>query len=96
MLYKKAAELGNAYAQFNLAELYRTGRVTSKNPDKALYWYRRSADQGTVKAMRKLATIHDKGWLGQPVNKPLAREWARKADAAEARQRREATESDPA
>ena len=48
-----------------------------------------------MKAMRKLATIHDKGWLGQPVNKPLSREWGRKADAAEARQRREATESDP-
>ena len=52
--------------------------MTLKQPEKALYGYRKSADQDTPEAMKALSRIDTHGLLGQKVNTPLAREWAAK------------------
>ncbi|UZO03689.1 uncharacterized protein OCT59_024092 [Rhizophagus irregularis] len=53
-LYHKAAELGDSQAQYNLAFMYKNGYGTTKDFDKATYWYRKSADQGHEDAHNKL------------------------------------------
>lgn len=49
--YEKAAGLGHARAQFNIAEKYRDGsKVVSKNSEAALHWFGLSAEQGCEEA----------------------------------------------
>ncbi|CAM5196767.1 hypothetical protein OURE66S_03135 [Oligella ureolytica] len=47
---ESAAEAGDVAAQFQLANLYLSGAFGYSNPDKALEWYRKSAEGGYVKA----------------------------------------------
>ncbi|TAN66804.1 MAG: sel1 repeat family protein [Methylobacter sp.] len=42
--YLKAAEQGNANAQYNLALKYKTGQGVTKDDTKAAYWYRKAAE----------------------------------------------------
>ena len=44
--FRKAAEQGDAGAQFQLAALYCTGTGVVRNLTEAVKWYRRSAEQG--------------------------------------------------
>lgn len=44
--YRKAADLNNPYAMFNLGLCYLDGSGVSKNYDQALDWFSRAADQG--------------------------------------------------
>ncbi|PKK73448.1 kinase-like protein [Rhizophagus irregularis] len=53
-LYHKAAKLGDSQAQYNLAFMYKNGYGTTKDFDKATYWYKKSADQGHEDANNKL------------------------------------------
>ncbi|HRH90440.1 MAG TPA: tetratricopeptide repeat protein [Agitococcus sp.] len=53
--YKKAAELGNAQAQLELAELYEAGDGVKKNKELAIYWYEKAADQDHDEAQLALA-----------------------------------------
>src|SRR5205085_917262 len=48
------AEKGDANAQFALAEAYHSGRGVTADPDMAILWYRRAADQGHVRASEEL------------------------------------------
>jgi TPR repeat protein len=58
-LYRKAAEQGNARAQFNLALMYEDGNGIPKDYNEAIKWYRKAADQGSTKAEKALLRI---GW----------------------------------
>jgi len=49
-LFGKAAEQGNADAQYNLGELYNKGRGVKRNKKTAQKWYEAAAEQGHVKA----------------------------------------------
>ena len=49
-LYQRAATQGYAFAQRNLANLYRYGVGVEKDYDKALRWYRSAARQGDSQA----------------------------------------------
>ena len=55
--YRKAAERGNAYAQFNLGLSYYYGEGISKNLDEALKWFRKAAEQGHADAQKKLQEL---------------------------------------
>jgi TPR repeat protein len=48
--YRKAADKGNATAQFNLGMCYKNGIGTSKDESEAARWFRKAADQGLEKA----------------------------------------------
>ena len=44
--YRKAADQGNAVAQYNLGGLYENGRGVAQDYAEAMRWYRKAADQG--------------------------------------------------
>lgn len=57
-LYIRAAELGNADSQYNLALIYETGRFgIEKNINKAIYWYEKAVDQNDALATTNLGMI---------------------------------------
>ena len=45
---QQEAEKGNKSSSYTLAQLYEFGDGVTKNPSKAEYWYRKSADQGNL------------------------------------------------
>ena len=59
-LYQKAANLGNDVAQYNLALVYENGDGIVQDIDQAIYWYRKSAEQGYQSARNKLEKFKNK------------------------------------
>jgi len=53
---RKAAEQGDAKAQYNLGAMYDNGRGVPQNDAEAVAWYRKAAEQGEAKAQSDLAT----------------------------------------
>lgn len=48
------AQAGDAAAEFQLGEAYRTGRGVAADPESAIMWYRRAAAQGHIRASEEL------------------------------------------
>jgi TPR repeat protein len=44
--YRKAADQGDADAQFMLAVMYMDGRGVTHDPEEVIFWFSKSADQG--------------------------------------------------
>jgi len=62
--YHKAAESGDAQAQFNLGKMYFEGEIRKyiwRNYEKAVYWYRKAAEQGHVEAQFNLGDMYVNG-----------------------------------
>ncbi|RLB71806.1 MAG: hypothetical protein DRH07_05860, partial [Deltaproteobacteria bacterium] len=59
--YRKAAEQGDAKAQFNLGLMYVKGNGVTLDHVEAVKWYRKAAEQGVAKAQIKLALMYAKG-----------------------------------
>ena len=57
--YRKAADQGNADAQFSLASMYEHGRGVDKDFTVAVKWYRKAAEQGDANAKKKLDQLAD-------------------------------------
>jgi TPR repeat protein len=76
--YRKAANQGDADAQFNLGESYRNGQGVSQDYAQAAAWYRKAAEQGDSLAQVNLGVLYDHG---QGVRKDYkqAAAWYRKA-----------------
>ena len=68
----------NPAAQTKMGNLYRNGDGVAKDYVKAMYWYRKAANQGFVGAQNNLAVMYEQG-LGVPKNKPEAIKWYQKA-----------------
>ena len=51
--YRKAAEQGNANAQYNLGLMYEEGLGVAKDGAEAMRWFRKAAEQGYAKAKKK-------------------------------------------
>lgn len=51
------AQAGNADAQFFLGLTYQAGKGVTKDDQKALYWFQKSAEQSNADAQRNLAVI---------------------------------------
>jgi len=45
-LFRKAADMGCAYAQYNLGYCYKYGDGVPRDLDKSAEWYRKAAEQG--------------------------------------------------
>lgn len=55
------AEAGDAASQFNLGLMYLDGVGVPQNDEKAVLWFRRSADQGYAKAQGNLGALYAVG-----------------------------------
>jgi TPR repeat protein len=73
-LYRRAADKGDADAQFNLAILYDNGTGAPKNYMAAAGWYEKAAEQGLPRAQFNLGSMYANG-QGTPVNLPEAYVW---------------------
>jgi TPR repeat protein len=77
-LYRKAAEQGNASAQFNLGNMYSNGEGVTPDDTEAVKWYRKAADQGHASAQLNLGNMYDNG-EGVMLDDTKAVKWYRKA-----------------
>jgi TPR repeat protein len=59
--YRKAAEQGNAIAQYNLGDMYRVGEGVPPDSTAAAGWYRKAAEQGYALAQNNLGVMYDNG-----------------------------------
>ncbi|GBC20659.2 kinase-like domain-containing protein [Rhizophagus irregularis DAOM 181602=DAOM 197198] len=55
--YQKAANLGFSDAQCNVAFMYKNGKGIFKNIELAIYWYKKSAEQGDQDAQNQLEKL---------------------------------------
>ncbi len=78
--FRRAAEQGDAEAQYSLAVLYTNGLGVPRDVASALAWYRRSAAQGYARAQNNLAWFYANG---QGVKRDLTRAAAWYRQAAE-------------
>jgi len=77
-LFKKAAELESSIAQFNIAQMYNTGRGIEQSFQMAFYWYHKAANKGIVYAQNNLGMKYKNG-EGVNRNPGKAIYWFRKA-----------------
>src|SRR5438876_377180 len=77
---RKAAEQGDAKAQFDLAVMYYKGRGLPQDYAEAARWYRKAADQGYAKAQFNLGSMYHDG-QGLPRDYAEASQWCQKAAA---------------
>ena len=57
-LFRKAAEQGNAFAQWNLGVMYYQGQGVEQDFKEAFKWYQKAADQGEANAQYSLGVIY--------------------------------------
>ncbi len=75
---QRAAEAGDAEAQFRLGRAYEDGDGAPKNDDLAAKWYRKATDKGSAAAQTSLGVLYLTG-RGVDKNKEEAVRWYRKA-----------------
>lgn len=76
--YRRAAEQGNAAAQFNLGWMYDDGRGVPEDHAEAVKWYRRAAKQGNAPAQHNLGAMYERG-QGVREDHAEALKWYRRA-----------------
>ena len=75
---RKAAEQGDAKAQFLLGDMYVSGKGVTKDEVEAVRWLRKAAEQGDAEAQANLGLMYDIGEGVAQDNAEAAR-WYRKA-----------------
>lgn len=76
--YKKAAELGHAYAQASLGDAYSQGEGVPEDKPEAVKWYKKAAEQGLDYAQFCLGSAYSAG-EGVPEDKKEAAKWYKKS-----------------
>lgn len=79
--FMKAADAGNADAQYHLSLMYYNGYGFPENREKAVYYEMLAADQGHARAMYNLGVDYETG-SGVPQNYKKAMEWYVKSSEA--------------
>jgi len=72
--WRKAAEQGDASAQYNLGLMYEHGQGVPQNYAEAVKWYRKAAEQGNAMAQWALGIMHGLG-RGVPRDDVQAHAW---------------------
>jgi hypothetical protein len=72
--YRRAADQGDAVAQFNLGVRYDNGQGVPQNYEEAARWYRLAAQQGQARAQSNLGVLYANG-QGVPKDVILAYMW---------------------
>ena len=63
-LSKKLAHKGNPYAQFFIGNIYAQGiGDVPINPEEAIKWWKKAAEQGNEEAQHNLGVLYEKGWV---------------------------------
>ncbi len=75
---RKAADAGDATAQFNLGIIYANGYGVTQEYDQAAYWFRKAAEKGDDAAQFNLGVMYASG-QGVPQNYAEAVSWYHKA-----------------
>lgn len=73
-----AAQHGDPNAQFQMGDLFMTGRGVARDPAAAAAWYRAAAQQGHAVAAGNLGVLYANGW-GVPQSDAEAVDWFQKA-----------------
>jgi TPR repeat protein len=81
--YMKAAEFGNADAQYHLGQAFDDGTGAVKDRQAAKRWYLKSAEQGDSRAQTRLGMMYQKG-DGGDIDYVQAASWYEKAAAQDA------------
>jgi TPR repeat protein len=76
--FRKAADQGNADAQFNIGMMYENGEGVTQDYAEALRWYQKAADQENADAQNHIGLIYVNGW-GVAQDYAEAGRWFRKA-----------------
>ncbi|MDA7658743.1 sel1 repeat family protein [Akkermansiaceae bacterium] len=76
--YRRAADQGNATAQYSLGRSYDYGEGVEKDAEEAVKWYRKAAEQGNATAQSSLGWNYDNG-EGVEKDAEEAVKWYRKA-----------------
>ena len=76
--YRRAAERGDADAQYNLGLLYRQGQGVPRDSGAAVAWFRRAVEQGHAGAQYRLGLSYSLG-EGVPQDDAQAATWLRRA-----------------
>lgn len=79
--FRRAAEAGLDWAQYNLANLLARGAGCERDMAAALRWYRAAADQGHAKAINLVGRFTEEGWATRR-DPALARDLYRRAAEA--------------
>lgn len=77
-LISTAASGGDAVAQYNMGVMHEIGQGVAKDAEKAVEWYRRSAEQGYENAQYNLGVMLLYG-VGVEKNRDSAIAWFKKA-----------------
>ena len=93
--FLEGASKGDPKSQNALGELYLNGKGTSKNPKKALIWFKFSANAGNKKAYKNLSFMYAKG-IGVDKNPLESSKWFKKYQDAESTIRQETLAIDSA
>jgi TPR repeat protein len=72
--YSRAAEEGDAVAQFKLAMMYYSGDLVPQSYTEAANWFRKAAEQGLASAQKNLGMLYGKG-QGVPQSDAEAYVW---------------------
>jgi len=75
---QRAANQGDAVAQYNLAVMYDKGEHLPQNDAKAVHWYRKASEQGHAMAQTNLGIMYTTG-QGVPKDYFIAAQWFQKA-----------------
>lgn len=81
VLFRQAADLGDAASMVELGEIYHTGEGLPQDQSEAVRWFRRAADTGDSSGMVYLGSMYLFG-DGVPVSEAAAANWFLKATAA--------------
>lgn len=76
--FRKAAEQGEPYAQYNLGCMYSKGQGVAQNDKEAMVWIEKAANQGIAAAQNLAGTYYEDG-IGVSPNQEKAVYWYRKA-----------------
>ena len=79
-LFRKAAELGNAPAQYAMGMAYRYGRLVEEDKEESVRWFRLGAEQNHAPSAHELGYAYLLGW-GVPISDSESGKWFRLAEA---------------
>ena len=76
---RRLAEAGAPSAQWRMGVRYELGADVPQSDDRAVYWHRKSAEQGYALAQRFMAWSYGRGENGLPLDDLEAMKWGLKA-----------------
>lgn len=80
MKWQPLAVQGDAMAQFNLALMYHRGLGVGIDEARAVALYKKSANNGYIKAQEFLAAAYGEGWFGLPQDQEKADYWLKRIE----------------